>query len=138
MYTCRYTCRYIYVYSVYTCIVRIYALKRYIDLHRIYTGATRGHDARRTVPCIGVTPFGALKESWRNTVDPVELKADLRDRPLDLDLYLYLYKSLYIMSIYIYIHLYISFWLRIDDIHEPSRISDVATKLYKMIYIALS
>ena len=71
-------------------------------------------------------------------MDPVELKADLRDRPLDLDLYLYLYKSLYIMSIYIYIHLYISFWLRIDDIHEPSRISDVATKLYKMLYIALS
>ena len=31
-----------------------------------------GHDARRTVPCIGVTPFGALKDAWRSTVDVAE------------------------------------------------------------------
>ncbi|CAK9110765.1 Transient receptor potential cation channel subfamily M member 2 (Estrogen-responsive element-associated gene 1 protein) (Long transient receptor potential channel 2) (LTrpC-2) (LTrpC2) (Transient receptor potential channel 7) (TrpC7) (Transient receptor potential melastatin 2) [Durusdinium trenchii] len=34
--------------------------------------AMHRHDARRTVPCIGVTPFGALKDAWRATLDPVE------------------------------------------------------------------
>jgi len=38
--------------------------------------AMHRHDARRTVPCIGVTPFGALKDAWRSTLDPPESSAD--------------------------------------------------------------
>ncbi|CAJ1432588.1 unnamed protein product, partial [Effrenium voratum] len=38
--------------------------------------AMHRHDARRTVPCIGITPFGALKDCWRSSLDSPEAGPD--------------------------------------------------------------